>query len=68
MGARHPTKAEAVISSIKELYPNFNITLLKIDHISLASVVSAAKLFLTKETVLHGLINNAGIMATQFEI
>jgi hypothetical protein len=59
MGARHPTKAEAVISSIKELYPNFNIT---------ASVVSAAKLFLTKETVLHGLINNAGIMAKPFEI
>jgi hypothetical protein len=68
MGARNPTKAEAVISSIKELYPNSNITLLEMDHMSLASVFSAAKLFLTKETVLHGLINNAGIMATRFEI
>jgi NAD(P)-dependent dehydrogenase (short-subunit alcohol dehydrogenase family) len=38
------------------------------DHCSLRTVVAAAKLFLTKETALHGLINNAGIMATPFEI
>ena len=38
------------------------------DHTSLSSVVSATKLFLSKETALHGLINNAGIMATPFEM
>jgi NAD(P)-dependent dehydrogenase (short-subunit alcohol dehydrogenase family) len=38
------------------------------DHTSLSTVVAAAKLFLSKETVLHGLINNAGIMATPFEM
>jgi len=38
------------------------------DHLSLSTVVSAATLFLSKETVLHGLINNAGIMATPFEM
>lgn len=38
------------------------------DHTSLSTVLAAAKLFLSKETVLHGLINNAGIMATPFEI
>lgn len=38
------------------------------DHLSLSTVVSAAKLFLSRESVLHGLINNAGIMATPFEI
>ena len=38
------------------------------DHLSLSTVVSAAKLFLSRETVLHGLINNAGIMATPFEM
>ena len=38
------------------------------DHLSLSSVVTAAKLFLTKESVLHGLVNNAGIMATPFEM
>lgn len=34
----------------------------------LKSVVAAAKHFLSLETVLHGLVNNAGIMATPFEI
>lgn len=38
------------------------------DHLSLSTVVSAATLFISKETVLHGLINNAGIMATPFEM
>ena len=38
------------------------------DHLSLSTVVSAAKLVLEKETALHGLINNAGIMATPFEM
>lgn len=38
------------------------------DHLSLSSVVSAAKRFLSQETSLHGLVNNAGIMATPFEI
>ena len=37
------------------------------DHMSLSTVVAAAKLVLSEETVLHGLINNAGIMATPFE-
>jgi NAD(P)-dependent dehydrogenase (short-subunit alcohol dehydrogenase family) len=38
------------------------------DHLSLSTVVSAARLVLSKETVLHGLINNAGIMSTPFEM
>lgn len=38
------------------------------DHASLPTVVAAANLFLTKETALHGLVNNAGIMATPFEL
>jgi NAD(P)-dependent dehydrogenase (short-subunit alcohol dehydrogenase family) len=36
------------------------------DHLSLASVVSAAKHFLSLEASLHGLVNNAGIMATPY--
>lgn len=68
MGARNPTKAASAITSIKELYPKANITLLEIDHMNLSSVVAAAKLFSSKETALHGLVNNAGIMATPFEI
>ena len=36
------------------------------DLMDLTSVVAAAKHFLTLETALHGLVNNAGIMATPF--
>ncbi|OQV09918.1 hypothetical protein CLAIMM_13992 isoform 1 [Cladophialophora immunda] len=68
MCARSPTKAATAITNIKSLYPQANITVLEMDHLSLASVVSAAKLFLSKETALHGLVNNAGIMATPFEM
>lgn len=38
------------------------------DHLSLSTVVAAAKTVLSRESVLHGLINNAGIMATPFEM
>ena len=68
MGVRSPEKGACAISSIRALYPQANISLLEMDHLSLPSVVSAAKLFLSKEKVLHGLINNAGIMATPFEM
>jgi NAD(P)-dependent dehydrogenase (short-subunit alcohol dehydrogenase family) len=68
MCARNPAKASAAIASIKELYPKSNITLLEMDQMNLSSVVAAAKLFLSKEVALHGLVNNAGIMATPFEV
>lgn len=38
------------------------------DHTSLSSVVAAAKLFASLETVLHGLVNNAGVMAVPYEM
>lgn len=66
--ARSSDKGAAAIKGIKDMYPQARVTLLEIDHMSLSSVVSAAKQFLSKETALHGLINNAGIMATPFEI
>lgn len=68
MCARNSTKAVSAIDSIGELYPNSNITFLEMDHMNLSSVVTAAKYLLSKETALHGLVNNAGIMATPFEI
>jgi NAD(P)-dependent dehydrogenase (short-subunit alcohol dehydrogenase family) len=68
MCARSSTKGAAAISSIQELYPHANVTLLIMDHLSLSTVVSAAKLFLSRESALHGLVNNAGIMATPFEM
>ncbi|RDW87377.1 hypothetical protein BP5796_03071 [Coleophoma crateriformis] len=66
--ARSTTRGTAAITSIKALYPSANITLLEVDHMSLSSVVSAANLILSRETALHGLVNNAGIMCTPFEM
>lgn len=66
--ARSQSKGNAAITGIKSLYPQARITLLEMDHLSLSTVVSAAKLFISKETALHGLVNNAGIMATPFEM
>jgi NAD(P)-dependent dehydrogenase (short-subunit alcohol dehydrogenase family) len=68
MCARSVERGNAAITSVRELYPHGQITLLQMDHLSLSSIVSAAKTFLSRETALHGLINNAGIMATPFEI
>ncbi|KAI0420596.1 hypothetical protein F5X98DRAFT_331335 [Xylaria grammica] len=68
MCARSPEKGAAAIANIKKTHPSANIDLLQMDLTDLASVVAAAKQFLTLETALHGLINNAGIMATPFEM
>jgi NAD(P)-dependent dehydrogenase (short-subunit alcohol dehydrogenase family) len=68
MSARSPTKASAAIAKIKEAHPNADIHALILDHMQLSTVVEAAKGFMSKETKLHGLILNAGIMATPYEI
>lgn len=67
MGVRNQEKGTSSIQRIQAKYPNARITLLDMDHLSLGSVASAAESFLSKEPALHGLINNAGIMATPFE-
>lgn len=68
MCARSQKKGTAAIANIKNMYPSANIDLLQMDLMDLSSVVAAAKHFLTLEKALHGLVNNAGIMATPFEI
>ncbi|ELR08150.1 hypothetical protein GMDG_02972 [Pseudogymnoascus destructans 20631-21] len=65
MCARSPKKGTEAITNIKKTYPLANIDLLQID---LTRVVAAAKHFLALETSLHSLVNNAGIMATPFEM
>ncbi|KAJ5689517.1 hypothetical protein N7462_003909 [Penicillium macrosclerotiorum] len=64
--ARSSKKGTAAIANIKKIHPNANIDLLQMDHTDLASVVTAAQHILTREPALHGLVNNAGIMATPF--
>ncbi|KIL92140.1 hypothetical protein FAVG1_04547 [Fusarium avenaceum] len=68
MGVRSLEKGNAAIAEIKKEQPSVQIDLLQMDLMNLASVVEAAKHFLTLETALHGLVNNAGIMATPFEM
>ncbi|KAI0145621.1 NAD(P)-binding protein [Xylariaceae sp. FL1272] len=68
MCARSPEKGAAAIKEIKKMNAAANVDLLLMDHMDLASVAAAAKRFLSMETALHGLVNNAGIMATPFEI
>ncbi|KAI2467244.1 hypothetical protein F4781DRAFT_322942 [Annulohypoxylon bovei var. microspora] len=68
MCARSPEKGTAAIASIKKTHPSATIDLLQMDLMDLTSVVAAAQHFLALETALHGLVNNAGIMATPFEV
>ncbi|MCJ1389563.1 hypothetical protein MMC18_002420 [Xylographa bjoerkii] len=66
--ARSLSKAQAAISSILAIYPSANLHPLVADHLSLASVVSAASTILDRESRIHGLVCNAGIMATPFRV
>ncbi|KAL2840768.1 hypothetical protein BJY01DRAFT_218100 [Aspergillus pseudoustus] len=68
MCARSPEKGAAAIADIKKAHPSANVDLLQMDLMDLTSVLAAAKRFLALETALHGLVNNAGIMATPFEL
>jgi NAD(P)-dependent dehydrogenase (short-subunit alcohol dehydrogenase family) len=68
MCARSQEKGNTAIARIKETHPTANISLLTMDHTDLSTVVSATNDFISRETALHGLVNNAGIMATPFEL
>ena len=68
IGCRSSAKGQAAITSIKALFPDAKLNLLIMDHMNLNSVISAAKEFASKESKIHGLINNAGIMAVPFQI
>ncbi|KAF3936221.1 hypothetical protein ABW19_dt0204938 [Dactylella cylindrospora] len=65
---RSPTKAESAINKLKESHPEANVAFLKLDHMNLQTVVDGANAFLSQESSLHGLILNAGIMCTPYEV
>ncbi|KAJ6263822.1 hypothetical protein Dda_2394 [Drechslerella dactyloides] len=71
IGARSAPKAETAISTIQSCLPaNSTASLhhLPLDHMDLSTVAAGVQAFLTQETVLHGLILNAGIMCTPYEL
>lgn len=63
MGARDENKGRSAIDSIKEDVPHAEIQLMIMDLMDLSSVAAAAEKLLQTETKLHGVVNNAGIMA-----
>jgi NAD(P)-dependent dehydrogenase (short-subunit alcohol dehydrogenase family) len=68
MCARTASKGHAAIRDIQSQHPQARVSLLEMDHESLTAVVDAAKHFLARESALHGLVNNAGIMATPYAL
>ena len=68
IGARSATKASEAIRKMTQEAPETNIDahILQMDHMNLSSIVEAVTDFKSKENKLHGLVNNAGIMATPY--
>ncbi|OCT53822.1 putative oxidoreductase [Cladophialophora carrionii] len=60
----------SITASIKQTKPELvpQIHLVLMDHMSLKSVVAAAKHIRSQCTSLHGIVNSAGIMATPFQL
>ncbi|KAF4965162.1 hypothetical protein FSARC_7029 [Fusarium sarcochroum] len=68
MGARSPQKASDAIEKIRNESSSADVHHLQMDLMDLSSVVEAATSLKRRENRLNGLVNNAGIMATDFAI
>lgn len=68
MGARSKDKALAAIHEIQEKHSAADVHFLELDLSNFQSVINAAKKLREEETVLHGLINNAGIMGVPYSL
>lgn len=64
IGARSEAKAQAAIDSIKQLHPNSKggLEYLHVDLADLTTIKATAEDFMSRETKLHWLNNNAGVM------
>ncbi|KAG4304621.1 hypothetical protein PORY_002014 [Pneumocystis oryctolagi] len=66
IASRSQERTEEAIKTIKETLPNADVFWLKYDACDFDSVRNAASIFLNKESELHILVNNAGIMASPY--
>jgi NAD(P)-dependent dehydrogenase (short-subunit alcohol dehydrogenase family) len=63
IACRSPEKAGAAIQRLRAENPRADVETMALDLASLASVRSFASAFLGRQQALHGLVNNAGVMA-----
>lgn len=63
LACRSPEKAGAAIQRLRSENPRADVEAMALDLASLASVRSFASAFLGRHEALHGLVNNAGVMA-----
>ncbi|CZR64674.1 related to reductases [Phialocephala subalpina] len=68
IASRSVAKAEEAIRGIRRRLPNAQIEVIEMDLGDLRSVKKGAEDFLRRESKLHILINNAGIMCTPFSL
>ncbi|KAH7409671.1 retinol dehydrogenase [Cadophora sp. MPI-SDFR-AT-0126] len=66
VASRSQSKAQDAIRGIKEKYPDANVEVLVMDLSDQESVKKGVEEFLRKESELHILINNAGIMCAPY--
>lgn len=66
MASRTESKAQDAIAKIKQAVPNADIHFLQLDLTELAAVRKAAEDYISRETRLDILLNNAGVMATPY--
>ncbi|PLW12727.1 hypothetical protein PCANC_18151 [Puccinia coronata f. sp. avenae] len=66
--SRSESRAKAAIRRIKQLVPNAQLEFVHFDLTSLSSAKTAAEEFMSKESRLDILINNAGQMGTPYRI
>lgn len=68
LAGRSKSKGEEAVALIKKVYPSSTVTYLPLDLADLSSVREFASTFRSRWPNLHILLNNAGVMATNFKL
>ncbi|KAI8802827.1 hypothetical protein BJ742DRAFT_831567 [Cladochytrium replicatum] len=68
LAARNPARAQPAIDEIRKEMPNAKVEFMQLDLADIKQTKDAAEKFLKSGEPLHMLINNAGIMATPYEL
>jgi len=66
LACRNPERAETALASLRQESPEAEVEARRLDLASLASIQDFAKQLLDTHAALHGLLNNAGVMAIPY--